>query len=352
MFSSDNRHLWSSLPKYYSKPLILWSSALALLVIVISVLPGVAWGQQSFVRRTTSVCRVESECPNNAYCEYYSPSNGYGICICRQGYFVLTQNSTRECIRFATAIGDYCQLDDQCQYLLSTDSECRDNSCQCREGTHYVERERRCYKTSYLGQYCRLTNNCIGDDTYCRDGICVCAVGKHPNMGRNLCLPDVYLGEKCFRDEECINDYSRCNDVCRCRVSHLLNRDQNQCLPIARRLYDLCEEDLQCLYNIPYSRCQISTTANGESIGNCTCANGYHEVDYCHTTVYLNGICEVNENCALSPDTVCINGRCRCADHMINVDGQCSGVDRLSAKRICVILITVLLNNLKKILLL
>ncbi|EDS39061.1 conserved hypothetical protein [Culex quinquefasciatus] len=158
-----------------------------------SVVPG-ARGQ-AFVRRTSSVCRVDSECPTNAYCEHSNPPTGFGICSCLQGHFILTHNFTRECIRFATAIGDYCQYDDQCQYVLSTDSECRANSCQCREGTHYVERERRCYKTSYLGQYCRLTNNCIGDDTYCRDGVCVCAVGKHSNAARNLCLPDVYLGE-------------------------------------------------------------------------------------------------------------------------------------------------------------
>ncbi|XP_058814040.1 multiple epidermal growth factor-like domains protein 10 [Topomyia yanbarensis] len=284
---------------------------------------------QTFIRRTTSVCRVDSECPTNAYCEHYNPPTTFGICSCLQGYFILTNNYTRECIRFATAIGDYCQHDDQCQYLLSTDSECRANSCQCREETHYVERERRCYKTSYLGQYCRLTNNCVGDYMYCRDGICVCAVGKHPNAGKNLCLPDVYLGEKCYRDEECIAENSRCSDVCRCRISHILNREQNQCLPIVRKLYDLCEEDLQCLYNIPFSRCQITTVRNGESVGKCTCANGYHEIGYkCYASVFLNGICEMEENCATSQDTTCINGRCRCADHMIEVGGQCSSAIR------------------------
>ncbi|XP_065080947.1 prion-like-(Q/N-rich) domain-bearing protein 25 [Ochlerotatus camptorhynchus] len=309
--------------RIYDNGLLLVQLTTLAFFVTSSVLPTVLG--QTFVRRTASVCRTDSECPSNAYCEHYTPPTGFGVCSCLQGHFMLTHNYTRECLRFATAIGDFCQYDDQCQYLLSTDSECRANSCQCREGTHYVERERRCYKTSYLGQYCRLTNNCIGDDTYCRDGVCVCAVGKHPNAGRNLCLPDVYLGETCFRDEECITEHSRCNNVCRCRVSHILNREQNQCLPIAGKLYDLCEVDLQCLYNIPHSRCQIATTPIGESVGNCTCANGYHEIGYkCYPSVYLNGICEVDENCAINQDTVCINGRCRCADHMVEVDGQCS----------------------------
>ncbi|KAL9694472.1 hypothetical protein quinque_013757 [Culex quinquefasciatus] len=310
-----------------------------------SVVPG-ARGQ-AFVRRTSSVCRVDSECPTNAYCEHSNPPTGFGICSCLQGHFILTHNFTRECIRFATAIGDYCQYDDQCQYVLSTDSECRANSCQCREGTHYVERERRCYKTSYLGQYCRLTNNCIGDDTYCRDGVCVCAVGKHSNAARNLCLPDVYLGEKCYRDEECITEHSQCNDVCRCRVSHILNRKQNQCLPIAGKLYDLCEEDLQCMYQIPFSRCQIAPAPSGEIVGNCTCANGYHQIGYkCYTTVFLNGICEVDENCALDPDTSCVEGRCRCVDHMLEIDGKCSlGSRSLPSPYGAVILVVLLSIN-------
>ncbi|XP_055524497.1 uncharacterized protein DDB_G0272420-like isoform X2 [Wyeomyia smithii] len=298
----------------------------ALAFIATCYIPGA--DSQTYIRRTTSVCRVDSECPTNSYCEHYNPPTTFGICSCLQGYFILTLNYSRHCTRFATAIGDYCQHDDQCQYLLSTDSECRVNSCQCQEGTHYVERERRCYKTSYLGQYCRLTNNCIGDYMYCRDGICVCSVGKHPNAGRNLCLPAVHLNEKCFRDEECIVEYSRCNNVCRCRVSYVLNQKQTQCLPIARKLHDVCEEDLQCLHNIPYSRCQV-TTENSVSIGKCTCASGYHEIGYkCYNSAYLNGVCEIDENCAINPDTRCIDNRCRCDDHMMEIDGQCSAATR------------------------
>uniref|UniRef100_A0A182P2H6 Homeobox domain-containing protein n=1 Tax=Anopheles epiroticus TaxID=199890 RepID=A0A182P2H6_9DIPT len=133
----------------------------------------------------------------------------------------------------ATDIGDYCLHNDQCQYTLSTgNSECRDNSCQCVDGAHYVEREKRCYKTSFLGEYCRLTNNCIGNDTYCRDGICVCTPGKHPNADRNRCLHDAKLGDQCFRDEECVTDNSRCaQEICTCRVSHVLNEQRNRCLP-------------------------------------------------------------------------------------------------------------------------
>ncbi|XP_049281862.1 prion-like-(Q/N-rich) domain-bearing protein 25 isoform X2 [Anopheles funestus] len=239
-------------------------------------------------------------------------------------------------IRPATDIGDYCLHNDQCQYTLSTgNSECRDNSCQCVDGAHYVEREKRCYKTSFLGEYCRLTNNCIGNDTYCRDGICVCTPGKHPNTDRNRCLHDAKLGDQCYRDEECVTDNSRCaQEICTCRVSHVLNEMRNRCLPIASKIYDLCEENIQCLYNIPHSQCRITTGTDGITAGRCTCASRFHEAGFkCVSSVHLNGICEVNDNC-IDRDTSCYHGRCRCIDHMIEVDGICSGTSALQRSSI------------------
>uniref|UniRef100_A0AAG5CUP2 EB domain-containing protein n=1 Tax=Anopheles atroparvus TaxID=41427 RepID=A0AAG5CUP2_ANOAO len=285
---------------------------------------------QTFIRRTANVCRTDDECPVQAYCERYNTIHEYGVCSCMAGYFAVTDsNNTRRCLRAATDIGDYCLHNDQCHYTLSTDSECRDNSCQCRDGAHYVEREKRCYKTNYLGEYCRLTNNCIGNDTYCRDGICVCTPGKHPNADRNRCLQDAKLGDQCFRDEECVTDNSRCaQESCTCRVSHVLNENRNRCLPIVSRIYDLCEESIQCLYNIPYSQCRITTGTDGITAGRCTCASRFHEAGYkCVSSVHLNGICEVNDNC-IDPDTTCLHGRCRCIDHMVEVDGICSGTFR------------------------
>uniref|UniRef100_A0A182F790 EB domain-containing protein n=1 Tax=Anopheles albimanus TaxID=7167 RepID=A0A182F790_ANOAL len=230
---------------------------------------------------TANVCRTDDECPMQAYCERYNSVHEYGVCSCMAGYFAVTDaNNTRRCLRAATDIGDYCLHNDQCHYTLSTDSECRDNSCQCREGAHYVEREKRCYKTSFLGDYCRLTNNCIGNGTYCRDGVCVCTPGKHANNDRNRCLKDAKLGDPCFRDEECVTDNSRCaQEICTCRVSHVLNEHRNRCLPIASKMYDLCEEHIQCLYNIPYSQCRITTGTDGITSGRCSCANRFHEMN-------------------------------------------------------------------------
>jgi hypothetical protein len=42
----------------------------------------------------------------------------------------------------------------------------------------------------------------------------------------------------------------------------------------------------------------------------------------------LNGICEVNENCAVVENTICIGGRCRCQNYYVQEDGQCNGASR------------------------
>uniref|UniRef100_A0A182N5C8 EB domain-containing protein n=1 Tax=Anopheles dirus TaxID=7168 RepID=A0A182N5C8_9DIPT len=305
-----------------------WTAVGFAAVLLLLTILGSVVQCQTFIRRTANVCRTDEECPVQAYCERYNSVHEYGVCSCMAGYFAVTDsNNTRRCLRAATDIGDYCLHNDQCQYTLSTgNSECRDNSCQCVDGAHYVEREKRCYKTSFLGEYCRLTNNCIGNDTYCRDGICVCTPGKHPNTDRNRCLHDAKLGDQCFRDEECVTDNSRCaQELCTCRVSHVLNELRNRCLPIANKIYDLCEENIQCLYNIPHSQCRITTGADGITAGRCTCASRFHEAAFkCVSSVHLNGICEVPDNC-IDRDTTCIHGRCRCIDHLIEVDGICSG---------------------------
>lgn len=47
----------------------------------------------------------------------------------------------------ASSINEECMFDEQCMYKMSTEAECRDQICQCRDGTHFVQRENECYKS-------------------------------------------------------------------------------------------------------------------------------------------------------------------------------------------------------------
>lgn len=83
----------------------------------------------------------------NAYCERSNPPST-GICLCHKGYIIISENGHRECFKAAATINDVCTYNEQCMITLSTESECLNNRCQCKEGTHYVQRENSCYKTS------------------------------------------------------------------------------------------------------------------------------------------------------------------------------------------------------------
>lgn len=51
------------------------------------------------------------------------------------------------CISVASSINEECVFDEQCMHTLSTEAECWNNYCRCREGTHYVQRDKACYKS-------------------------------------------------------------------------------------------------------------------------------------------------------------------------------------------------------------
>ncbi|XP_059612413.1 prion-like-(Q/N-rich) domain-bearing protein 25 [Phlebotomus argentipes] len=284
-------------------------------------------------RRTSNVCQSSSVCPPNAYCEYNADPLDTGQCVCNPGYIIVAENKKRECYPVAKNLGDSCTHDDQCQMAFSTESECFQGRCDCKLGTHFVRRENTCYKSVKINDWCRLTNNCLGEGTVCRSGVCLCPFNKHPNEDFTECEDDIALGESCFRDSQCVANNSRCHDICRCRVSHVLSHDRTKCLKIAEQLYDECEESIQCTYQLNYSSCDFDY--DSETVGKCKCRHGYHESNgACFVSVEVGGICEMDENCSLDPFSMCQEGRCVCMEGLVNINGECSLSPTLSPSRI------------------
>lgn len=125
----------------------------------------------------------------------------------------------------------------------------------------------------------------------CRSGVCQCPYGKHANRDFTQCIRNVDLGQECSIDEECTDFNTRCLDVCRCKISHTINKAGNTCLKgctfqetiifsiilaflfaVAEHLQDECEEDHQCTERIPYSVCDANYT--------CGCKQGYHQHNF------------------------------------------------------------------------
>lgn len=274
-------------------------------------------GQELSRRKTSNVCKTNSDCPMNAYCEEVQHSTN-GLCVCHTGYIIIQENGHKECFKAATTINDDCTYNEQCMITLSTESECVNERCQCKEDTHYVKRENSCYKTSRIGDFCRLRNNCINEEAVCRSGVCQCPYGKHSSRNMKECIFNVELGEKCTMDEECVTDNTRCLDICRCKASHILNKNGDKCLKVGEFLHDDCDEDHQCTERIPYSVCSTTNLT-------CECKEGYHELKHkCWVSVPLGGICEVNENCIPYSETLCIDEHCSCREGFKPLNGYCS----------------------------
>ncbi|CRK92356.1 CLUMA_CG005932, isoform A [Clunio marinus] len=291
---------------------------------------------------TSNVCRVTADCPLNAICE---PRSGWdGQCVCRDGYFMKPSGKTRHCIQIAD-YGELCYMDQQCEFRLGLYAECRNGQCACKSNAHYIVNENACFKSSKIGDYCRLTSNCAVDLTTCVKGECRCPLNYHSNWEKNRCLKNVELNETCYNHEECVAENSICYQTCKCRTSHVMSQDGKQCLPLANSLYQKCQEDSQCS-QVAYTYCGSNQT--------CICLSDHHDINSvrisddsynddrqlnvqlslnffqrCHVTVRLNEVCEDDLNCVIAHSS-CINRRCQCDDGFSEFRGKfCSNADRV-----------------------
>lgn len=108
---------------------------------------------------------------------------------------------------------------------------------------------------SGIGDFCRLTNNCIGEGTLCQRGLCTCPFATHPNEDFTECVPDRKLFEECSSDIECIVEASRCDDdrVCRCAADYVISESHSSCLKGNRE--ETMREDVQQLTRLHNNHC-------------------------------------------------------------------------------------------------
>ncbi|XP_017892878.1 prion-like-(Q/N-rich) domain-bearing protein 25 isoform X2 [Ceratina calcarata] len=262
--------------------------------------------------QTLAKCRYDDECMNNAYCWNQE------ACLCKDGYIVHKNGTSVECLKVASAIGDPCVADVQCRVTFATHSECKQNICQCSDGSHYVEG--RCYESVGLGQVCQTNRNCYIKYSYCVTGFCACTLNYHPNPRNDGCVPNTELGEECMNDYECVTENSRCMVTCSCKVDHIPSRDGKRCLKAANSVGEPCEEHSQCLLFLKHAECGPN--------GTCTCVGNYHRRGpVCVRSVELFAACKEHRECVTPrhrdseftevPNVNCIDGMCVCANDYI-----------------------------------
>ncbi|XP_043794616.1 prion-like-(Q/N-rich) domain-bearing protein 25 isoform X1 [Apis laboriosa] len=262
--------------------------------------------------QTLAKCQYDADCMKNAYCWNQE------ACLCKENYIVYKNRTHVECLKVANAIGDPCEADVQCRVTFAPYSECRQNICQCSDGSHYVEG--RCYESVGLGEPCQTHRNCYIRDSYCVTGYCACTLKYHPNPRNDGCIPSIELGEKCFKDYECVAENSRCIDICSCKVDHVLSKDGKQCLKVRNSVGESCQENSQCQLGIKDSECGPD--------GKCSCIENFHQRgSVCFRDMMLNDRCQSHRDCVTVTyrhsnitevmNVDCIDNTCVCAKDYI-----------------------------------
>nr|XP_003703658.2 PREDICTED: prion-like-(Q/N-rich) domain-bearing protein 25 isoform X1 [Megachile rotundata]XP_012141328.1 PREDICTED: prion-like-(Q/N-rich) domain-bearing protein 25 isoform X1 [Megachile rotundata]XP_012141329.1 PREDICTED: prion-like-(Q/N-rich) domain-bearing protein 25 isoform X1 [Megachile rotundata]XP_012141330.1 PREDICTED: prion-like-(Q/N-rich) domain-bearing protein 25 isoform X1 [Megachile rotundata]XP_012141331.1 PREDICTED: prion-like-(Q/N-rich) domain-bearing protein 25 isoform X1 [M len=258
--------------------------------------------------QTLAKCRYDDDCMRNAYCWNQQ------ACLCKEDYIVFRNRTHVECLKVASAIGDPCEVDVQCQVTFAPYSECRQNICQCSDGSHYEEG--RCYESVGLGKVCQSHHNCYIKNSYCVTGFCVCTLNYHPNPRNDGCIPSAELGDKCSNDYECVTENSRCIEKCLCKVDHVMSSDGKRCLKAADSVGEPCQEDSQCVLFLDNTKCGAD--------GKCRCVENWHQRgSICLNDIGLNQRCLTHTECVTETyrdsssnevmNVDCVNGYCACA---------------------------------------
>ncbi|KAK0097815.1 hypothetical protein PV326_013503 [Microctonus aethiopoides] len=279
--------------------------------------------QKQRISQTLMNCSYNRDCPDNAYCHNHE-------CSCEAGFLLSSNKIELQCLRIATNLRDPCREDDQCRVTFTVQAECRDNVCVCSDGSHYDERQRRCYQSVGIGQMCKTEYNCHveGSPSFCVEGYCSCPIAHHPSRDGKSCLKSLSLGEYCINDDECITQNSTCYGTCICQDGYTSSDDKKKCLKAANSIGDFCEEDSQCKAFLKNAKC-------GEE-NKCTCIIDFkRRGSICLRKInpeMIGKSCSSRSQCVkpmpetdLNKEEVvnidCLNGKCSCAqDYILTED--------------------------------
>lgn len=100
-----------------------------------------------FVQGTSNACKEDIECPANSYCELNVNPSISGLCVCNEGFILITEDKVKKCFSISE-YGDVCYKREQCEVKLGNEATCLNGFCQCKSGSHYVHKTHTCYKTS------------------------------------------------------------------------------------------------------------------------------------------------------------------------------------------------------------
>ncbi|XP_034948962.1 prion-like-(Q/N-rich) domain-bearing protein 25 [Chelonus insularis] len=164
-------------------------------------------------------------------------------------------------------------------------------------------------------------------NSICRDGKCLCGDSRE-NL-KSCQLPRTSLresknlggvvGRVCKYDKECYSDNIWCNTTtsqCQCKPNYVGDSSNSRCLPIVNHIGGNCQDNKQCLVNMPNTTC-----VNDQ----CVCITGFHHINgKCWKSVGFGEYCTVNQECSHVEYAQCNEtNQCECSKiSVLTKDGK------------------------------
>ncbi|XP_058800979.1 cell death abnormality protein 1-like isoform X2 [Phymastichus coffea] len=306
-----------------------------------------------------------------------------GFSTCKNGAWTCdidraALKDNRLCRKFAKTIGAKCIHPEVC-YLFGPRAKCADGKCTCDEASHWVAKEKFCWKYSKIKQGCKNDYECYsrGDDYIpkCTSGICTCPKGSVASDDGGYCysskpvfgsycekteeckaIPNAScennkcacsktffqreqqcvkgLNAACENDDECKLENTACLTVdnaktCRC-TSDFTVGSGNECIKKSH-YKEACTEDVQCSAAVENTFCNATASRDydgnndEDASGRCDCiGDHYFNTEACYRKRKLGQDCKSERECFTTSSTgVCKNSVCSCDVDFVQVGEDC-----------------------------
>uniref|UniRef100_T1HWU2 EGF-like domain-containing protein n=1 Tax=Rhodnius prolixus TaxID=13249 RepID=T1HWU2_RHOPR len=133
--------------------------------------------------KTVCVAGINGTCKSNEDCNVKNSHCNNNTCVCIKNF--VSNQSLNKCLALATTVGSKCSEPEQCN-LLSGD--CIQGVCNCRNGSYFVPKDKKCYVKSIINQNCTREQNCSVLNSECLRNICKCKRGYEPRENFTMCI--------------------------------------------------------------------------------------------------------------------------------------------------------------------
>lgn len=289
------------------------------------------------VAQISSICTAESQCTpfGDAHCHPTSPRR----CVCRD--YAIEDPAQQLCVK-RVGLKQYCTKNDDCLNVPNTECNTANNTCYCR--TNYYEESETCKPG--INAECTTNTDCGVANTECTDGeakaqpaATAAAINtiaeaveeadeetnEKTGLLREIDAPRRKRLEKQVSTVVAPTSTSSASSSptlksilspardeaiksCKCRSGFVAKN--NECLPVAEKYGDECEDTEQCTPLLgDLAECDPEQ-------GVCECKDGAHfNYNKCNKKVVLGETCKRLSECFVEEnveEVQCRNAKCQC----------------------------------------